>query len=130
MARFFDSTYDPRQRSGTSGAELSDRNPEQAYNTDTRRLDETGREIADNVDIRNKDQQGRVARFMAAAKTAGAYRQRASIDEPQIRGRTPRNEATIDGVTLPSKGDTVGTAGSVGYARKPNIFSGTFRGFS
>jgi hypothetical protein len=130
MASFFESTYDPRQRSGTSGAEVSDLNPEQAYDTDVRRLDETERAIADDVDIRNLRQQNRVSRFMAAAKTAGAYRQRASIDEPQIGGRTPRNEATINGVTLPSQGDTAGPGGTVGYARKPSPFSGTFRGFS
>jgi hypothetical protein len=130
MKKFFESTYDPRQRSGTSGAEVSDLNPEQAYDTDARRLDRTERDIADEVDIRNDSQQRRVERFMAAAKTAGAYRQRASIDEPQIRGRTPKNAATVDGVTLPSQGDTGGRAGSVNYARKPSPFAGTFRGFS
>lgn len=129
MARFFDSTYDPSQRAGTSGAEVSDLNPEQAYDTDIRRLDESEREIADNADVRNTKQQGRVAKYMAAAKTAGAYRQRASIDEPQIRGRTPRTEANIKGVALPSQGDTVGRAGGVNYARKPGPSAGTFRGF-
>ena len=66
---------------------------------------------------------------MAAAKTAGAYRQRSQIAEPTIRGETPRSEATIAGVQLPSLGDTVGTAGSTNYARKPSGYSGTFRGF-
>jgi hypothetical protein len=66
---------------------------------------------------------------MAAAKTAGAYRQRVQIDEPTIRGKTPRNEAVIAGVQLPSLGDTIGTAGSTNYARKPSGFAGTFRGF-
>lgn len=130
MARFLDPTYDPRNRSGTSAAEVTDLNPEQAYDTDVRRLDDTEREIADEVDVRNIRQQDRVAKYMAAAKTAGAYRQRASIDEPQIRGRTPRNEAVIDGVTLPSQGDSGGRSGSTSYARKPSPFSGTFRGFS
>jgi len=129
MARFFDPTYDPRQLSGTSGAETSDLNPGQAYDTDVRRLDETEREIANNVDVRNAGQQERVNRYMAAAKTAGAYKQRASIDEPQIRGRTPRNEANLNGVILPSQGDEMGPTGGVGYARKPQPFSGTFRGF-
>ncbi len=130
MARFFDPTYDPRQFSGTSGAEVSDLNPEQAYDTDVRRLDETEREIADSTDVRNTRQQDRVAKFMAAAKTAGAYKQRAGIDEPQIRGRTPRNEANVDGVVLPSQGDSGGTSGTTSYARKPQPSSGSFRGFS
>lgn len=130
MARFLDPTYDPRNRSGTSGAEVTDLNPEQAYDTDVRRLDESEREIADKVDVRNVRQQDRVAKFMAAAKTAGAYRQRASIDEPQIRGRTPRNEANMNGVVLPSQGDSGGRTGSVKYAAKPSPFAGTFRGFS
>ena len=129
MARFLDPTYDPRNQSGTSGAEVTDLNPEQAYDTDIRRLDETEREIADEVDVRNVRQQDRVAKYMAAAKTAGAYKQRASIDEPQIRGRTPENEASINGVVLPSRGDSGGRTGSVKYAQKPSAFSGTFRGF-
>lgn len=130
MARFLDPTYDPRNQSGTSGAEVTDLNPEQAYDTDIRRLDETGRAIAEETDVRNVRQQERVAKFMAAAKTAGAYKQRASIDEPQIRGRTPRNEANIDGVVLPSQGDSGGKAGGVSYARKPQPSAGTFKGFS
>lgn len=130
MARFLNPTYDPRNQSGTSGAEVTDLNPEQAYDTDIRRLDETEREIADETDVRNIRQQDRVAKYMAAAKTAGAYKQRASIDEPQIRGRTPRNEANIDGVVLPSQGDSGGKTGGVSYARKPQPFAGTFRGFS
>lgn len=130
MASFLDPTYDPRNKSGTSGAEVTDLNPEQAYDTDVRRLDETERDIADRVDIRNTRQQDRVAKFMAAAKTAGAYKQKASIDEPQIRGRTPRSEAIIDGVTLPSQGDSGGRGGSTSYAEKPRPFAGTFRGFS
>jgi hypothetical protein len=130
MARFFDPNYDPRQFSGTSGAESSDLNPEQAYGTDVRRLDETGRDIADSTDVRNKEKQGRVAKFMAAARTAGAYRLKAGIDEPQIRGRTPKNEATIGGVTIPSQGDSIGASGTVSYARKPQPFSGKFTDFS
>ena len=39
MARFYDSTYDPRQDSGTSGAEVSDLNPEQGYDVDLRRFE-------------------------------------------------------------------------------------------
>jgi hypothetical protein len=129
MARFLDPTYDPRQDSGTSGGDTSDLNPERAYDTDVRRLDETERDVADSADTRNEVKQDRVRKYMAAARTAGAYRQRAQIDEPTIRGKTPRNEAVIAGVQLPSLGDTVGTAGSTNYARKPSGFAGTFRGF-
>lgn len=129
MARFLDPTYDPRQDSGTSGGDTSDLHPERAYDIDIRRLDKTARDSADAADTRNEVKQDRVKKYMAAAKTAGAYRQRAQIAEPTIRGRTPRNEAVIEGVQLPSLGDTVGTAGSTNYARKPSGFSGTFRGF-
>jgi len=129
MARFLDPTYDPRQDSGTSGGDTSDLHPERAYDTDIRRLDDAARDSADAADTRNEVKQDRVKRYMAAAKTAGAYKQRAQIAEPTIRGRTPRNEAVIEGVQLPSLGDTVGTAGSTNYARKPSGYSGTFRGF-
>jgi hypothetical protein len=129
MARFLDPTYDPRQDSGTSGGDTSDLHPERAYDTDIRRLDDAARDSADAADTRNEVKQDRVKRYMAAAKTAGAYKQRAQIAEPTIRGRTPRSEAVIEGVQLPSLGDTVGTAGSTNYARKPSGFSGTFRGF-
>ena len=129
MARFLDPTYDPRQDSGTSGGDTSDLHPERAYDTDIRRLDETARDSADAADTRNEVAQDRVKKYMAAAKTAGAYKQRTQIAEPTIRGKTPRSEAVIDGVQLPSLGDTVGTAGSTNYARKPSGFSGTFRGF-
>jgi hypothetical protein len=129
MARFLDPTYDPRQDSGTSGGDTSDLHPERAYDTDIRRLDNTARDSADAADTRNEVKQDRVKKYMAAAKTAGAYRQRAQIAEPTIRGKTPRSEAVIEGVQLPSLGDTVGTAGSTNYARKPSGYSGTFRGF-
>ena len=126
MANRFRPTYDPSVDSGTSGAEVSDLNPEQAYDTDLRRLSEDSRGAAESVN----DDQNRVAKFMRAAKSAGAYRQRAGIDEPTIRGRTPRNPATIDGTELPSMGDTIGRVGSTNYADKPLPRSGTFYGFS
>lgn len=129
MARFLDPIYDPRQDSGTSGGDTSDLNPERAYDTDIRRLDKTARGFADRADTRNEVKQDRVRKYMAAAKTAGAYRQRNQIAEPTIRGKTPRGEATIAGVQLPSLGDTVGTAGSTNYARKPSGYAGPFRGF-
>ena len=115
MANFFDPTYDPRHDSGSSGVEVSDLNPEKIYDTDLRRLPADERLAAESVN----NKQERVAKFMRAAKTAGAYRQRAGIAEPTIRGRTPRNPAFIDGTELPSLGDTIGTAGSTNYANKP-----------
>ena len=115
MANIFQSTYDPRNNSGTSGAEVSDLRPEQAYDTDLRRVEPVERFSAESL---NRNQE-RVAKFMRAAKTAGAYQQRASIDEPTIRGKTPRTQAVIAGTELPSTGDSGGRTGSVGYARKP-----------
>jgi hypothetical protein len=115
MAKFFDPNYDPTADAGTSGAEVTDLNPEQAYDTDLRRFPSEERQAVESLN----DNQDRVGKFCRAAKTAGAYRQRAGIAEPTIRGKTPRTEATMDGVALPSMGDTIGRAGSTGYARKP-----------
>jgi len=115
MKDFHDPLHDPRQLSGTSGAETSDLRPEQAYDTDMRRVDSRDRASVDSVN----DKQSRVAKFMAAAKSAGKFRQKAGIDEPAIRGKTPRTEANIAGTSLPSMGDTIGKAGSTNYANKP-----------
>lgn len=115
MADFFDPTYDPRQLSGTSGAEVSDLRPEQAYDTDLRRIAPEEREAVEPIN----DQQRRVEKYFRAAKSAGKFKQKAAIDEPQIRGKTPRREAVIGGTNLPSMGDTYGKVGSTGYARKP-----------
>ena len=60
---------------------------------------------------------------MQAAKTAGEYKKRTAIAEPAIRGRTPRGAASIEGVELPSMGDSYGGGGS-NYADKPKSFSG------
>jgi hypothetical protein len=126
MARFFDSTYDPRQDSGSSGSEITDLNPERNYDTDLRRIGEAERPDIEAIN----DEQGRIRRFFKAAKTANKYRQKASIDEPTLRGETPRSEAIIGGVEVPSLGDEYGTVGSVGYAKKPKAQSGRFYGFS
>ena len=82
MASFFDPTYDPRQDAASSGVEVTDLNPERIYDTDLRRVDEEDRSTVEPIN----DKQGRVAKFMRAAKSAGAYRQRAGIAEPTIRG--------------------------------------------
>jgi len=126
MARFFDSNYDPRQDSGSSGSEINDLVPERAYDTDLRRVDEDVRSGVEPIN----DKQQTVKRFFSAAKAANKYKQKASIDEPTLRGKTPRSEASIDGVEVPSLGDEYGAVGSVGYARKPKPQSGAFYGFS
>lgn len=112
--------YDPTTDAGTSGAEVSDLRPEQAYDTDLRRLSADERPEAESLN----DNQNRVAKFMRAARSAGAYKQRASIDEPMIRGRTPRVPASINGVALPTRGDSGGRSGAIGYADKPRPLSG------
>lgn len=124
MERFFDSTYDPRQDSGSSAGDTSDLHPERGYSTDARRLDESARDTAARADTRNEQMQGRTKRFMAAARVAGAYRQRSETDEPKIRGRTPRSPATLNGVEVPSQGDAPGAKGTVQYAKKPQSRSG------
>ena len=115
MANIYSPTYDPRQNSGTSGAEVSDLRPEQAYDTDLRRLDPEERGVIESTNA-NQD---RIARFMKAVRTAGAYQQRSGIAEPAIRGKTPRTRASIQGTELPTTGDSGGRSGAVGYARKP-----------
>jgi hypothetical protein len=126
MANFFDPTYDPRRDAASSTGEVSDRNPERLYDTDLRRVEEDKRGDVENIN----DQQRRVSSFMKATRAAGAYKQKAGIAEPTIRGRTPRNPAFIEGTELPSMGDTIGRAGSTNYADKPLPNSGTFYGFS
>lgn len=125
MARFFDKNYDPRQDSGSSGSEVSDLTPERQYDTDLRRVDEQDRVGVEDIN----DDQGRIKKFFAAAKTANKFKQNALIDEPMIRGKTPKSEAFIQGVQTPSLGDAYGTVGSVKYAKTPKAFSGTFYGF-
>ncbi len=115
MANVYRSTYDSRQQSGTSGAEVSDLRPEQAYDTDLRRVDADSRNSVESIN----DDQGRVAKFLKSAKAAGKYKVKASIDEPTIKGKTPRTEANIDGSALPSLGDTFGRGGGTNYANKP-----------
>ncbi len=125
MARFFDSTYDPRQDSGTSGAEVSDLRPEQAYDTDLRRVDSESRNAVEDI---NNDQ-NRVAKFLRASKSAGKFKQSQLLRDTQINGKTPRSEASIGGVQMPNLGDRVGEAGGTNYARKPGATAGTFYGF-
>ena len=91
MANTYNPLYLTGINSGTSGAEVSDLRPEQAYDTDLRRLDPEERSSAASVN----SNQDRVGKFMRAARTAGAYRQRAGIAEPTVRGKTPRGRSEI-----------------------------------
>jgi hypothetical protein len=118
--------YDPRHDSGTSGAEASDLHPEKAYDTDLRRVEPEERPGVESLN----NKQDQIAKYFAAARSAGKFRQKAGIDEPSIRGKTPRTEANIAGTALPSMGDRIGKVGSTNYADGPQRFSGTFNGFS
>ena len=116
MARFYDSTYDPRQDSGTSGSEVSDLNPEQGM-VDLRRIDIDKRGDVEDIN----DEQGRVKRFFKAAKAAGSFRQR-SVLMSHLGGRIPVGKADLGGTELPSlRGRNFGGpgAGATEYATKP-----------
>lgn len=118
MARFYDTTYDPRQDSGTSGANISDINPEQAYDVDLRRVEMDKRGDVESTN----EQQNRVKRFFKAARASGKYRQQKGFSEPSVGGRTPVGKADMSGVELPSlRGRNFGGpgAGSTEYATKP-----------
>jgi len=65
-----------------------------------RRIESTERRSADSVN----DKQNNVAKFMRAARSAGAYQQRSQIAEPTV---------------FNEDGDAYGTVGSTAYSRKP-----------
>ena len=94
-------TYDPSLDAGTSATDTSDLNPGRAYDVDIRRLDSDERTTAKKTD--NESQQERINKFMAAAKSAGKFRQSALLNES----------------TSADQGETFSPVGSVGYARKP-----------
>jgi len=110
----------PSIRRGTSGSEASDLRPDYSYDIDLRRVDADERDIVSSL---NRDQDA-IKRRVQAAKVAGAYQKRALIDQPTIRGKTPRGAATIEGVTLPSMGEAFGPVGATKYADKPKAFTG------
>ena len=140
MERFYDprrgqestpipSNYDPTVDAGSSGGDTSDLNPGRAYRTDTRHFSSEEKVTADKAGTSNVRQESKVNKYLAAAKTAGKFKQQALVDEPQIRGRTPRTEANIKGTNVPTLGDRIGLGGSVNYATKPTSFAGKFVGF-
>ena len=116
MASTYSPLYETGQRSGgTSGAEVSDLRPEQAYDTDLRRVDPDERSSLANIN----NQQERVARFTKAAKSAAAFRQRKDIEDPQVRGKTPRGSLSNAGTVIPNLGERFGRGGGTNYANKP-----------
>jgi len=130
MANTYRPNYDPRQDSGSSGAEVNDLNPGRSYRVDLRRLDAAERESANAAGTGNQAIEEKVNKYLAAAKTANEFRQRAELQEPNLRGKVPKQRATIAGVELPTIGDKQGPVGSTSYARGPKRYSGTFYGFS
>ena len=140
MERFYDprkgqesspipSNYDPRVDSGSSRGDDSDLNPGRSYTTDTRHFNTEEKAIADKAGTSNVKEESKVNTYLAAAKAAGKFKQKTMIDEPQIRGRTPRVEANIKGTYVPTLGDRIGTGGSTNYATKPGRTAGKFVGF-
>jgi hypothetical protein len=140
MERFYDprrgqestpvsSNYDPTVDSGSSGGDTSDLNPGRAYTTDTRRFGSEEKATATRAGTSNDRQESKVNKYLAAARTAGKYQQSALVNEPQIRGRTPRTEANIKGTNVPTLGDRIGLGGSTNYATKPTSTAGKFTGF-
>ena len=128
MASLYDPNYDPQKDSGTSGIEVSDLNPEDQRDVDLRRLDPEERNIYEDRKSEfshpkhQESSQKRISKFMRAAKAAGEYRQRNSIADPSIRGKTPIGKASSGGVELPSlRGRNYGPpgAGATEYAHKP-----------
>lgn len=110
----------PGQRRGTSGSEGSDLRPGYRYDVDLRRLSEEERDIVE----RSNAKQEAIDKRVKSAKAAGEYRKRKLISQPTLNGKTPRTPGSINGVTLPSLGETFGPVGSTNYADKPQPFTG------
>jgi len=150
MANTYRSNYNAGVNSGTSGAEVSDRNPGLEYNTDLRygKKDEEAYKIrADSPtvtpgswperpsytnegDVISKN---RAEKFIKSAKAAGKFKEASDIKEYTLNGRTPKQplfmNATSFGpafgaVQTPSMGASGGKSGSVGYASKPEPNAG------
>jgi hypothetical protein len=126
---FVKQSYDPTSHGGSSSIDTSDRNPGNSYVTDTRNFDKSEKQTAEKAGTNNEGADRRTQKFLAAARASGRFKQNASINEPGIRGKTPRTEASIKGTNVPTLGDKIGTTGSTNYSQKPSGSSGTFRGF-
>ena len=128
MASLYNSNYDPRKDSGTSGVEVSDLNPEDQRDVDLRRLDPEERSIYKDTKSEfshskhQESSQKRISKFMKASRASNKYKQSRGISEPTIRGKTPVGKAEMGGVELPSlRGRNFGPpgAGATEYAHKP-----------
>jgi hypothetical protein len=126
---FVKGSYDPTSHSGSSSVDTSDRNPGNSYVTDTRNFDKSEKATAEKAGTNNQGTDDRTQKFLAAARVSGRYQKNALIDEPGIRGNTPRIEANIKGTNVPTLGDKIGITGSTNYSKKPGDSSGTFKGF-
>ena len=121
--------YDPTSHRGSSAAATDDLRPGSAYTTDTRNFDKSEKETAAKAGTSNEPGEAQAQKFLAAARASGRFKQAAFINEPGIRGETPRTEASIKGTNVPTLGDKIGVIGSTNYSKKPGGSSGTFRGF-
>jgi hypothetical protein len=95
--------YDPTVDAGTSVSDTSDLNTGTSYNVDTRNLDTEEQKTAGPADTRNQRQEARVQKFMAAAKSAGKFKQSAALREP----------------TSADQGEVFSPVGSTQYSAKP-----------
>lgn len=126
---FVKQSYDPTSHGGSSAAATDDLRPGSSYTTDTRNLDKSEKETAQKAGTSNESGEARAQKFLAAARASGRFKQAAFINEPGIRGGTPRTDASIKGTNVPTLGDKIGIGGSTNYAQKPGGSSGTFKGF-
>jgi len=126
---FVRQSYDPTTHGGSSAVPTDDLHSGNSYTTDTRNLDKAEKETARKANTSNESGENRAQKFLAAARASGRFKQAASINEPGIRGETPRTDANIKGTNVPTLGDKIGIGGSTNYSKKPGISSGTFRHF-
>jgi hypothetical protein len=95
--------YDPSIDAGTSAGDTSDLHPGHAYGVDTRHLDTNEQQTAGRANTSNTRQQERVQKFMAAAKSAGKFKQNAEIRQ----------------ATGADQGEVFSPVGSTQYSAKP-----------
>jgi len=150
MANILDPTYDPRQDSGTSGAETSDLKPGSDYNIDLRYGDNdediykrradaptlTPGSWPERPSYTNEGDvvnQKRAEKFIKSAKAAGRFQIASSLREYTNKGKTPRNPGYMNASSFgpaygaletPSMGTSGGKSGSTDYADKPKPFAG------
>lgn len=151
MASIYSSLYETGQRSGgTSGAEVSDRNPGREYNTDLRYGREKDKLYEARADAPTVTpgswperpsytnqgdtiNEARAERFIKSAKAAGKFKVASDLREYTSNGKTPRGSYLTNassfgppfgGVQTPSMGESGGRSGSTSYADKPGRNTG------